>query len=104
MPKLNLNVVIVCGNSSVDLPSFTKLLTEPYEPNVSMHEQNACTLTKAVVKASQTAIFNDFTNKSMKNSAININSNEPSNSNCDLEINFWDMNPKEHLWSRLKAL
>lgn len=23
---------------------------------------------------------------------------------CELDICFWDMNPKEHLWSRLKAL
>ena len=27
-----------------------------------------------------------------------------SDHHSDVELNFWDLNPKEHLWSRLKAL
>jgi len=34
MSKISLNVVMVCGNSTVDIRWFSNLLTESYHPQV----------------------------------------------------------------------
>ncbi|CDW77158.1 UNKNOWN [Stylonychia lemnae] len=125
MPKINLNVVIVCGSQVVDLPKFVDLLTESYLPNVQVTQQNGCTVTRTVLKPNNLAIFdevsqqdhdgqlnNDLTNLNNSNQKDSLKgsfkgeNNDSRNSldKYELDICFWDMNPKEHLWSRLKSL
>jgi len=45
---------------------------------------------------------NNTMNKEGRRKSINVSQN--SEKKYELEISFWDMNPKEHLWSRLKSL
>ncbi|CDW76159.1 UNKNOWN [Stylonychia lemnae] len=105
MPKINLNVVIVCGSTKVDLTYFTELITESYRPNVQVQQQNGCTLTRTLVTSQQTAMLGDLiSDHEQYSSANNGLKNQQTLENFELDICFWDMNPKEHLWSRLKAL
>jgi hypothetical protein len=46
-------------------------------------------------------LISDHENNSNTNNGVN---NHFNTENFELDICFWDMNPKEHLWSRLKAL
>ena len=46
-------------------------------------------------------LISDHENSSNTNNGGN---NHLNFENFELDICFWDMNPKEHLWSRLKAL
>jgi hypothetical protein len=36
MRKVNLNVVLVCGSTNVELSRFSQLTTESYLPNISI--------------------------------------------------------------------
>eukprot|EP00347_Sterkiella_histriomuscorum_P014922 403358997 len=105
MPKINLNVVIVCGSQKVDLGAFTQQLTESYLPKIHVEQQNGCTLTRTIVQVKNSALFNDLlAEQDQTTTNTNNQSTQEKDQTCELDICFWDMNPKEHLWSRIKAL
>ena len=60
MPKINLNVVIVCGSPIVDLNKFTAILTESYLPDLQVSVQNGCQVARTLIVSNQTAVFEDL--------------------------------------------
>lgn len=57
-------------------------------------------MTRTIISSHSHAPSEDM---NIENQMTADNSDHPDR-HSDIELNFWDLNPKEHLWSRLKAL
>lgn len=78
MPRIDLNVVIVCGSGVVELPTFVTQLTESYLPTLSVSEQNGCTVTRTLVRTQARAGHFEETIDTSSSPTPNFNSEDPN--------------------------
>ena len=88
-------------------------------PSIQVQEQNGITLTRTIIEIPKTVYLTNQT-KDVQNEYFFKNGSGQSQDDvstdagggstplkvderCELDISFWELNPNEHIWARLKS-
>ena len=101
MPRININILVLSGCQYVDTELLTNYLTASYLPNIEVDYQNGCMFTKTQIQANY---IESLSTRGSKGSLQQSNTQlHYADDQFTLDISFATLNPKLHLWSKLRS-